>query len=142
MKASNEIKPRDRQETLSGVTRRVQTGCGALFVTVNEQAGKPFEVFATLGRAGGCAAAQTETIGRFVSLNLRAELDAAEIVQQLRGVRCHRPAEGALSCADAIARALDEQIKTGSHPGGPASRQFTPPNAGGAHHSPGGFKGE
>ena len=51
----------------------------------------PFEVFASLGKAGGCAAAQTEATARLVSQGLRAGIDPDLIVKQLKGIRCHIP---------------------------------------------------
>ena len=43
---------------MKGVTADVQTGCGPLYIIINEdEDGTPFEVFARLGKAGGYAAA-------------------------------------------------------------------------------------
>ncbi len=102
---------RERPKMVSGTTSSVPTGCGDLFVTLNDdEAGNPFEAFATLGKAGGCAAAQTEAIGRLISLSLRSGLSAERVHRQLRGITCHRPIgmgpNRTLSCADAIAKAI------------------------------------
>ncbi|MCI0439852.1 MAG: hypothetical protein L0177_12080, partial [Chloroflexi bacterium] len=49
------IVPRQRPTTVRGVTERVRTGHGTMFVTVNfDDEGHPFEVFTTLGKSGGC----------------------------------------------------------------------------------------
>lgn len=102
--------PRSRPATVDGATHRVGTGCGNLYVTINRSDAGPFEVFAHMGKAGGCAASYTEAIGRLVSLSLRANVEPHAIVKQLRGVRCPSPgrdAEGKVfSCADGIGRAL------------------------------------
>ncbi len=62
----------DRPETLQGFTTKVVTGMGNLYVTVTEMDGKPFEVFATIGKSGKSTMAKTEAIGRLVSLALRS----------------------------------------------------------------------
>jgi len=109
------LSPRKRPETVSGTTRKMMTGCGNLYVTINEDDEGLFELFAQIGKAGGCAASQTEAIGRLISLALRAGIDAKSIIKQLRGVRCPSPAwdNGAmvLSCADAISKAFERYLK-------------------------------
>jgi ribonucleoside-diphosphate reductase alpha chain len=113
---------RDRPKMVSGTTSAVPTGCGDLFVTLNDdEDGNPFEAFATLGKAGGCAAAQTEAIGRLISLALRSGLSAEKVQRQLRGITCHRPfgigPNRTLSCADAIGKAIAAKYldNTGSY---------------------------
>jgi ribonucleoside-diphosphate reductase alpha chain len=93
---------------------------GDLYVTVNEdEQGKPFEVFATLGKAGGAAMADVEAIGRLISLALRSGIPIAEVIQQMRGISCDRAVglgpNKVLSVPDAIAQALTthEQQKMG-----------------------------
>jgi len=101
---------RERPEVLHGETIRMQTGCGPLYVTINEDENGPFEVFNTMGKAGGCVASQTEAIGRLISLALRSGVSEDEIIKQLGGIRCHRPfgfgKNQVLSCSDAVAKAL------------------------------------
>ena len=107
-------KPRARPEIVEGKTRKVNTGCGDMFVTINEDERGPFEVFCTIGKAGGCAASQNEAIGRLVSLALRSGIDPKHIVRQLIGIRCHNPygfgKDRIHSCADAIAKAVDKYL--------------------------------
>ncbi len=110
-----QISPRPRPELIYGATYRVRTGCGNLYVTVNEdETGRPFEVFTQMGKAGGCAASQNEAMGRLVSLALRSGIELRQVVKQLKGISCHSPVwqngERILSCADAIARALEKYI--------------------------------
>jgi ribonucleoside-diphosphate reductase alpha chain len=107
--------PRKRPDFLEGKTRKKPTGCGNLYVTINGDKSGPFELFAQIGKAGGCAASQAEAIGRLTSLALRAGVDPTAIVKQLRGVRCPSPAwdDGklVLSCSDAISKALEQHLK-------------------------------
>jgi ribonucleoside-diphosphate reductase alpha chain len=105
------IAPRPRHELTWGATRKMNTGCGSLYVTINEDEYGIFEVFAAMGKGGGCAASQTEGIGRLISLALRAGIDKEQIVKQLKGVRCPSQAweKGGriYSCSDAIAKAIE-----------------------------------
>ena len=108
--------PKDRPREIRGVTERVRTGHGNMYITINfeEESGEPFELFSALGKAGGCDSAQLEAISRLVSLALRSGIDAREIVNHLRGITCC-PAwdDGTLvrSGPDAVALALERQIR-------------------------------
>jgi len=82
------LTPRGRAKTTTGITERVTTGCGYIYVTVNSDEQGICEVFSTLGKAGGCASAQLEAICRLISLALRSGIDVASVVRQLRGIRC------------------------------------------------------
>ena len=109
------ISPRPRPPVVTGTTTKITTGCGNLYITINEdEQGRPFEVFMQMGKAGGCAASQLEAIGRLVSLALRADIDLKSIIDQLRGIRCPSPSwskEGRIfSCADAIARVIELRL--------------------------------
>jgi ribonucleoside-diphosphate reductase alpha chain len=107
----------DRPETLFGFTTKIKTGYGHLYVTVTEFEGKPFEVFATIGKSGRSTTAKTEAIGRLVSLALRAGVTVDKIVDQLKGIGGEHPIfqDGGLvlSIPDAIARVLDKRYLTG-----------------------------
>ncbi|MDG0865511.1 vitamin B12-dependent ribonucleotide reductase [Candidatus Lucifugimonas marina] len=105
------IAPKERPAMLNGITRRVRTGRGNLFVTVNMASdGRPFEVFATHGKAGGNDAAMAEAVSRMASLSLRSGIDPIDVSEQLRGIT-DVPAwdEGEMirSVPDAIASVLD-----------------------------------
>jgi ribonucleoside-diphosphate reductase alpha chain len=106
------LTPRPRPKVTKGITERVTTGCGYIYVTVNFDDKGICEVFSSLGKAGGCASAQLEAASRLISLALRSGIDLASVAKHLRGIRCPSVAweEGhaVLSCADAIASVLEK----------------------------------
>lgn len=106
------LTPRTRAKITTGITERVTTGCGYIYVTVNSDEQGICEVFSSLGKAGGCASAQLEAICRLISLALRSGVDVASVVRQLRGIRCPSIAweggKAVLSCGDAIASVLEK----------------------------------
>jgi ribonucleoside-diphosphate reductase alpha chain len=82
---------RSRPELLRGTTRRVETPLGTLYVTITEdEKGQPFEVFMSLGKAGGALMADVEAVGRLISLALRSGIPMKEIHRQLRGISSDR----------------------------------------------------
>jgi ribonucleoside-diphosphate reductase alpha chain len=104
---------KERPETLEGFTTKMMTGMGALYVTVTEYEGRPFEVFATIGKSGRSTTAKTEAIGRLVSLALRSGVRVEKIVEQLKGIGGEHPVfqkDGlVLSIPDAISRVLEKR---------------------------------
>ena len=106
--------PRLRPTQTSGVTRRIRTGEGTLYITINEDKNGLCEVFTTIGKAGGNAAAQSEAISRLISLALRSGIDPRSIVRQLKGISGPNPTweDGRLilSTPDAIGKAMDDYL--------------------------------
>jgi len=106
------LKPTKRPKTLQGNTTCVGTSLGNLFVTVNTVEGKPFELFAQIGKAGSDVIAFTEAIARLVSLALRCGVSIDEIVAQLEGIGGARSVgfgpNRIMSVPDAIGRAIRE----------------------------------
>jgi len=106
---------RERPKALHGWTYQMQTGCGPLYVTVNEDKQGLFELFTTMGKAGGCAASQSEAIGRMVSLAWRSGVQARQVIKQLLGISCHCPSgfgdNRVTSCADAVAKAIQSHLQ-------------------------------
>ncbi|MCX5813967.1 MAG: vitamin B12-dependent ribonucleotide reductase [Proteobacteria bacterium] len=110
---------RDRPLSLKGWTYRMQTGCGPLYITINEDEDGLFELFTTMGKAGGCAASQSEAIGRMVSLAWRTGIQPEQVVKQLMDISCHSHsgfgANKILSCADAVAKAIRNHMSSAGH---------------------------
>jgi ribonucleoside-diphosphate reductase alpha chain len=106
--------PRQRPAVTHGVTVRVRTGEGNLYLTINEDDQGLCEVFSTIGKAGGNAAAQTEAISRLISLCLRSGIDPRELVKELKGISGPTPVwengQLILSTPDAIGKALETHL--------------------------------
>jgi ribonucleoside-diphosphate reductase alpha chain len=119
------LSPRKRAKRTTGITERVTTGCGYIYVTVNSDERGICEVFSFLGKTGGCATAQLEATCRLISLALRSGLEAGSVVKQLRGIRCPSLAweegKAILSCADAIASVLEKHLNGDEPDGGNGS---------------------
>ncbi|PLX90078.1 MAG: ribonucleoside-diphosphate reductase, adenosylcobalamin-dependent [Desulfuromonas sp.] len=115
MENKKATRKRDRPRTLTGATYQMETGCGPLYVTINEDKQGLFEVFTTMGKAGGCAASQCEALGRLVSLAWRSGVQARQSVKQLIGISCHKPSgfgnNRITSCADALAKAIQMHMQ-------------------------------
>jgi ribonucleoside-diphosphate reductase alpha chain len=118
---------RTRPSITEGRTRRMRTGDGTLYVTVNEDENGLCEVFTAIGKAGGTVAAQTEAISRLISLALRSGVDPNSIINQLKGISGPNPTwedgQLILSTPDAIGRAL-ETFVNGDSPSQEKQSQF------------------
>jgi len=114
---SEKIVPRSRPRKTKGQTIKFRMGCGTLFVNVNKDNNGLCEVFANLGKAGGCPA-QSEATCRIVSAALRSGVEPTVLIEQLKGIRCLSTISrrntnkeiDVLSCPDAIARAIEEAL--------------------------------
>jgi ribonucleoside-diphosphate reductase alpha chain len=107
---------RSRPEVLRGSTRRVETPLGTLYVTITEDdRGQPFEVFMTLGKAGGALMADVEALGRLISLALRSGIPIKEIYRQVRGISSDRVIglgpNKILSVPDAVGIAIERWMQ-------------------------------
>ncbi|MES2304027.1 MAG: vitamin B12-dependent ribonucleotide reductase [Gemmatimonadota bacterium] len=106
---------RSRPETLPGTVRRIPTPLGDLYVTITEDdKGQPFEVFMSLGKAGGALMADVEAIARLISLALRSGIPAKAVYRQLRGISSDRAIglgpNKVLSVPDAVGIALEKYL--------------------------------
>jgi len=103
---------RPRPDVLHGVTQRIDTGYGKLYVNINEdpQTGEPFELFANIGNSGGFTASFTEALAKTISTSLRSGVDPDEIASELQGIRSPKVAwdkgEQIQSIPDAIGTAM------------------------------------
>lgn len=100
------------------VTKELNTGCGPLSVTINlDEDNTPIQVLTHIGKSGGCASAQVESIGALITTIL-CGVDASEridmirnIIKQLKGIMCHIPTQDVKSCSDGIAIALEDFLE-------------------------------
>ncbi|MCK4657656.1 MAG: ribonucleotide-diphosphate reductase subunit alpha, partial [candidate division Zixibacteria bacterium] len=112
-------KPRveERPDCLSGITEKIRTGYGNLYVTINAKDGRPFEVFAQIGKSGFSTMADTEAVCRMISLALRSGLDVDDIIEQLLGIGGSSPVYQnggmVMSIPDAIAKVLKRHFGNG-----------------------------
>ena len=111
---------RPREKYLDGITQKVATPMGNMYLTVNTtEAGDFHEVFINLGKAGSDVRADTEALGRLISLIFR--LGAANsnqrmqaIIHELDGISSGMVTgfngERVLSIPDAIAKGLKRVV--------------------------------
>lgn len=103
--------PKDnRPEVLIGVTMKVASGCGKLWVTINPFDGKIWEIFASTGSDGGCTS-NIQQISRLSSLACREGIPVERVIDQLRSVPCSKALANrkcdVSSCSDAIAKQME-----------------------------------
>ncbi len=103
-----------RPDVLEGITEKIKTGYGNLYVTVNMRERRPFEVFAQIGKSGYSTMADTEAICRLISLSLRSGVAVDKVIRQLRGIGGSSPVfsggSKVSSIPDAIAQVLQRHF--------------------------------
>jgi len=113
-KKEDKIIPRDRPKITQGVTEKITTADGTLYITINFDENGLCELFTNIGKHGSDVAAWSEAVGRLISLALRSGIDPKAIVSQLRGITS-RPVwengEQILSVPDAIGKVLSHYIE-------------------------------
>jgi ribonucleoside-diphosphate reductase alpha chain len=104
-----------RPKVTTGYTHKVKVGCGNLYITVNYHENQMYEVFANIGKSGGCAISQAEATTRAITVGLRSGVSPDIFIDQLRGIRCPSPLldgdDEMLSCADAIAKVMEKELE-------------------------------
>ena len=137
------VGPVQRPEILQGFTEKIITGYGNLYVTVNTIEGKPFEVFASIGKSGYSTMADTEAISRLISLAMRSGIPVPKIVKQLQGIGGSQPVferRGVISSIpDAIAKVLNDHFGNGDrlHKAPDISKEHCPDCGGMLEHEEG-----
>jgi len=104
-----------RPKTVPNFTKRNRLTCGNLYTTITHQDGKVLEVFATMGKAGGCTSACLDALCITLSLALRRGMEPNLFIEYLKGISCPSVSidEGVTypSCIDAIAQFMEETQK-------------------------------
>ena len=105
------MEKRKRPKITTGITEKIETGCGHLYVTPNWDSDFLIEIFSHLGKSGGCAYSHLEALTRSISLGLKYGIPLSEYIDELKNIRCPAPkltaADGdVLSCADALSKVL------------------------------------
>ncbi|MDS0294329.1 adenosylcobalamin-dependent ribonucleoside-diphosphate reductase [Halogeometricum luteum] len=124
-------KKRPRPDVLHGVTQRIDTGYGKLYVNINEdpETGDPFELFANIGNSGGFTASFTEALAKTISTALRSGVDPSEIASELQGIRSPKVAwdkgEQINSIPDAIGTAMRRYLDGEIDKGYPQQQSLT-----------------
>jgi ribonucleoside-diphosphate reductase alpha chain len=115
------VSPQTRPKSLTGTTKKLSTGYGDLFVTINEvDEGQPFEVFANIGKSGAYTESFTESTARLISLCLRCGIEPEDVIEQIEGIRSPKVSwdkgDQVYSVPDGIAlamrRYIDEKSET------------------------------
>ena len=104
--------PHQKSETLE-----IPTPCGHVYVTIcrDTESGEPIEVFARLGKSGGCASTVVNAVVALLSVGLKSGASKDDLIGAIESISCHRPpsldqGQNIRSCVDAIAKALKESF--------------------------------
>lgn len=110
-----------RPQWTSGITERIDTGCGKMYLTVNRDPNtdEVIETFITTGSDGGCLIF-TEAASRLTSMAIRAGVSLPDIIEQLKSTHTcpswararstGKPLSPGKSCPSAIANALEKYV--------------------------------
>lgn len=101
---------------IESATREIKTGCGPMHVTITTQDDSVIGIWATLGKSGGCPAANLYIICKLINKLLAKGERVESIMEEFKGVSCPNPTytngERVLSCIDAMAIAVDSMMIT------------------------------
>lgn len=104
-----------RPPSTPSTTTKVRLQCGNLYVTVSRHRGKMFEVFAHLGKTGGCSASQMSALTTTITMGIRYGVDPGVYIEKLKGSQC--PVLSIddkityLSCPDTIAQVMEKELE-------------------------------
>ena len=131
--------PRERPAAVLGITERVRTGHGTMYVTVNfDDDNKPFELFTAIGKAGGSEPAHLEGLSRMVSLCLRSGIDPNAIIYHLSGITSEPMWDSGVlirSAEDGVAHVLKKHLNGPNNPGEAGREERRRGAAGLVHHA-------
>ncbi len=120
-KTLKHTKKQVRPTQLSGITKKIKTGRGTVYVTVNSyEDGKPAEVFINHGKAGGNDAAMAQALARTISICLQYGIDPQVIVSQLKDITDIPIWDNGTqirSVPDATAKVLGDVLSNSEHSG-------------------------
>ena len=107
-----------RMKSDKGQTALVSTGCGDVYITLNEVENeesktKLYRIFIKPQKhsPAGCFSAVMEAASRLSGLSVKNGVPLAKIVKHLKGIQCSSPTTKSSSCFDAIAKYIESQIK-------------------------------
>ena len=105
---------------MSGVTSKIQTGHGSLYVTMNKDENEQIrEVVAWTGKSGACEHAASEAFGRLISTAIQYGVPMSTLVKQLKGIECCPQfwnGKRVSSPPDGIAQILENTFHTATEP--------------------------
>ena len=104
----NELSIKHRPNILMGKTSKHRSGCGSLFITVNELNGEPYELFVHHS-SGGCQS-NMEAIGRLITLSLKSGVNRGELIAQLDKVKCITAAKSSKSEGNSCAQIIGMRL--------------------------------
>jgi len=104
-----------RPKSVPSTSTKVKVGCGSLYVTIGVADGEIIEVFAVLGKAGGCATCFLKSVVMCIAIGIRGGAPVEDFIKHLIGQRCPTLSieNGItyLSCSDAIGQILRDRQK-------------------------------
>ena len=110
------LKEEERPFMLNGITIRMPTSQGKMYLTVNKDAtGKIKEIFIDMGRSGETEKSFTEAIGRLISIYLQSGGDINRVIRTLKGIKGGNSlwfnGIQVFSIPDGIAKAIELTLK-------------------------------
>jgi len=104
------MKKVNRPQVLPSKTYKLNTSCGNLYLRYGYMDEELFEVFATIGKSGGCAYGMLEGISRLLCDIFQLEIpldDKIHAIKHLQSINCGQKFKNGdkehLSCLDLIA---------------------------------------